>query len=130
MPINIDFSALTGRDYVRMKVRNRDNFTCQNCGRNWNGSEKHFDVHHLHGLCGKKSRSYDKIKEIDNLITLCHRCHYHHHSFSRKIKNPAWAEKKERLCQYCGKPAIWNTCRSCKSQRARDRYYANQKEPI
>lgn len=80
-----------GRDYVRSMVRKRDNYTCRDCGlvkkkedvvnKNANikglkGKTKSLDVHHLKGLCGKKSKGYDKIKDIKILITLCHKCHF------------------------------------------------------
>lgn len=79
---------MTGRDYVRELVRTRDNHTCQECGKVWqwwSGKRRH-DVHHLNGLCGKKSQKADKIGEMDGLITLCHKCHYHRHDFSLNIK--------------------------------------------
>lgn len=65
-----------GRERVRYLVRMRDNFTCQDCGRVWQDGERHFDVHHLNGLCGKKSRGYDRKEDMEGLITLCHKCHY------------------------------------------------------
>lgn len=80
-----------GRERTRMLVRIRDKFTCQDCKkvrglrevRNHNsqinglsGKIKLFDVHHLQGLCGKKSRVYDRVTDIHGLVTLCHRCHY------------------------------------------------------
>jgi hypothetical protein len=81
----------TGRERTRMKVRIRDNFTCQDCGKRrtpedlWKmnsgikgilGRKKLFDVHHINGDCGKKSKSYESADVIDGLITLCHKCHY------------------------------------------------------
>lgn len=70
--------TLQGRDFVRETVRKRDKHTCQNkkCGKKWIIGQRRFDVHHLNGMCGKKSRGYDKISEIIGLITLCHKCHY------------------------------------------------------
>lgn len=76
---------LTGRDYVRFLVRKRDNFKCKKCKTKWNKGNRQFDVHHLNGLCGKKSKAYDKITEIDGLITLCHRCHLNLHSVREKM---------------------------------------------
>lgn len=66
-----------GRERTREIVRARDNWTCQNreCGRFQVVGTRRFDIHHLGGLCGKLSRSYDPINTIKNLITLCHRCH-------------------------------------------------------
>ena len=67
---------------TREIVRIRDKYTCADCGSIRTPEiakaegKKMFDVHHLNGLCGKKSRSYDKISEVDGLITLCHKCHF------------------------------------------------------
>lgn len=82
---------LGGRERTRYIVRRRDNYSCQNCGEvrlpkecgKGKKFKKSLDVHHLFGLCGKKSRLYDKTSEINNLITLCHRCHYNHPEHSR-----------------------------------------------
>lgn len=65
----------TGRDMVRERVRVRDKHTCQDCRKRWNGISRRFDVHHLKGMCGKKSRGYDKLSEMKGLTTLCHSCH-------------------------------------------------------
>lgn len=93
-----------GRDWLRLKVRIRDNFTCKDCGaartpkqvvnRNkkcsgLKGRIKLFDVHHINGMCGKKSRGYDRLEDIDGLITLCHSCHYKRHDFSKRLEG-AW----------------------------------------
>lgn len=74
-----------GRDYVREQARLRDKHTCQNkkCGRVWNGKERRFHVHHKDGLCGKNSRGYDSIDDLDVLITLCPRCHNDAHDRSK-----------------------------------------------
>lgn len=69
-------NQLSGKDRTREIVRIRDNRTCQDCGKKWEEGTRRFDVHHLNGLCGKKSQSYDKISEIGGLITLCHKCHF------------------------------------------------------
>ncbi len=73
-----------GRERVRFLVRERDNFTCQSCEKKWKDGERQFDVHHLGGMCGKKTKSYDKKEDMDKLITLCHKCHFNHpeHSFN------------------------------------------------
>src|SRR3990167_8056696 len=68
-------SYLEGRDYIREIVRIRDNHTCQKCFKKWEEGKRRFDIHHLNGLCGKKSQSYDCFEEMDGLITLCHKCH-------------------------------------------------------
>ena len=83
-----------GRERTRTLVRVRDNFTCQDCGDvrfpKDCGKEKLFqkqlDVHHLNGLCGKRSRSYEAIAEMEGLITLCHKCHFNRHDWQPRLK--------------------------------------------
>lgn len=85
----MNMRKITGRDRTRYLVRERDNFTCMNCRRKWRESERQFDVHHLHGLCGVKSRSYDKVNDMPKLITLCHDCHMNLHTVRDKMSaNP------------------------------------------
>ncbi len=108
-----------GRDRARMFVRLRDNFTCQDCGdrrtpietrehnkeiKGLKGRLKLYDVHHLNGLCGKKTRGSDGVNDISGLITLCHKCHYNrpeHKTKSKewviqagKISKKNWAQRK------------------------------------
>lgn len=75
-----------GRERIRMMVRYRDNFTCQSCHKKWKKGMRHFDVHHLNGLCGKKSKGYDSVLSMNGLITLCHKCHYNHPEHSSRLK--------------------------------------------
>lgn len=35
---------------------------------------RRFDIHHIRD-CGFKSKAYDRISDLDYLITYCHRCH-------------------------------------------------------
>lgn len=107
----------TGRGRTREFARQRDNYTCQDCGlvrtpadiisfnkesgitNNLRGL-KLFDVHHLNGLCGRKNRptSYDKISDIPGLITLCHKCHFNRHDRSLKLRGDETKRKeRERL---------------------------------
>ena len=84
--------VMGGRGHNRMRVRERDNFTCQDCGEirtpetATKQGKRLFDVHHLNGLCGKKSKGYDTVSELGVLITLCHKCHYNRHDFSKEGK--------------------------------------------
>lgn len=80
-----------GRERVRELVRARDNYTCQSCKKVWVKGSRRFDVHHLKGLCGKKSRGYDRVSEMGGLITLCHKCHYDRHDFSQNSKRAKMA---------------------------------------
>lgn len=86
----------SGREYVREVVRIRDKRTCQSCGKKWMDGQRRFDVHHLNNLCGLKSRSYDRLSDIDGLITLCHKCHYNRHDFNGMKNNPLKPPKKEQ----------------------------------
>ncbi len=75
-----------GRDLVRGVVRGRDNNTCQSCGFKWKlgMDRKRLDVHHLEGMCGKKSKGYDSIySDLSKLITVCHKCHYNLHDHAK-----------------------------------------------
>jgi 5-methylcytosine-specific restriction endonuclease McrA len=65
-----------GREFTRELVRIRDKHTCQDCHTVWTLGTRRFDVHHLNGLCGKKSKGYDRKGDLTGLITLCHKCHY------------------------------------------------------
>lgn len=66
---------LTGLDFIREKVRKRDNWTCQSCGKKWVTGTRRFDVHHIEThLESVKDYQYEK-RNLDKLITLCHRCH-------------------------------------------------------
>jgi len=53
-------------------VLNRDNYTCQLCG-----VQGDFVVHHIDGNSSRNSDNPNN--DIDNLITLCKRCHLHVH---------------------------------------------------
>ncbi len=54
-------------DKLKKHIRERDNHTCQECGREHIKTKKAFDVHHM---------DYDKMHNTpSNLITLCNKCH-------------------------------------------------------
>ena len=92
---------VTGRDYVRMLVRMRDNFTCADCKKRrtpkWAKyiGKRLYDIHHLNGLCGKKSHGYDRLEDMDGLITLCHRCHFNRPE--HRCKSNAYSESKSLI---------------------------------
>lgn len=67
-------------------ARARDKWTCQKCKRIWKMGERRFDIHHLNGECGKRSRTYDRVKDIAGLITYCHRCHLNEDSVKLKMR--------------------------------------------
>lgn len=85
-----------GRERTREVVRIRDKHTCGDCQRVWKKGERRFDVHHLNGLCGMKSRKYDGIDEIDGLATLCHKCHMGNH-VREKIRSQKKKLTKEKI---------------------------------
>ncbi|MHB8933881.1 MAG: Zn-binding domain-containing protein, partial [Bellilinea sp.] len=58
-------------DKQRNLARERDNFTCQNCGR-IEGSQPHH-VHHK--IPFRQFTSYILANQLDNLVTLCTTCH-------------------------------------------------------
>lgn len=73
---------ISGRDRNRMWFRVIHNFQCFDCKSirtpeiARKEGKKLFDVHHLNGQCGKKSRGYDKLESFTGLVLLCHLCHY------------------------------------------------------
>ena len=101
-PKSVD--GFEGRAKTRELVRIRDKHTCQDCGlvrptkavqafnsmiEGMKGKIKSLDIHHLNGLCGKKTYKYDHIEDIPNLITLCHPCHFNrpeHKSYTKGTK--------------------------------------------
>lgn len=85
----------SGREYTRELVRIRDNYTCRVCGKRRTPQKakslkkRLFDIHHLNNLCGKLSRKYDRVGDMDGLITLCHKCHFSRHDWhgGQPLKN-------------------------------------------
>lgn len=70
---------MTGFDNVKAFVRFRDKHKCQQCGR-----EEHIEVHHI------QQRKDGGSDRPDNLICLCHECHYDYHNNGlvlKKFKN-------------------------------------------
>lgn len=62
----------------RMKVFERDGFTCQKCG-----STKNLEAHHKK----EQSKYPDLIYDIDNGITLCHECHKETDNYGYKAQS-------------------------------------------
>lgn len=67
---------LEGIDFVREKIRIRDNHTCQKCGKKWEEGQRRFDVHHIDGDKNKTHKYDNLVIEALNMITLCHKCHF------------------------------------------------------
>lgn len=92
----LNWSPTEGRDRTREIARRRDNHQCQSCFKKWRSGMRRFDVHHLNGLCGKRSLSYDKVADVDGLITLCHKCHFNHPEHSQAEKFNQWDKESLR----------------------------------
>ena len=71
-----NISKFSGRDRTREIVRMRDKYTCKDCKKKWIEGQRRFDVHHINGLCGKLTKKFDSCKDLLNMITLCHKCHF------------------------------------------------------
>lgn len=66
---------------MKIRVRERDNFTCQCCGyRNTEKSNHGLEVHHIYGY----KDHLDYRTEDSNCITLCNGCHKKYHSIYGK----------------------------------------------
>ncbi len=80
------------------KVLERDNFQCQECGMN---QEQHFILYNkslaIHHIDGNGIYSEVKNNNLDNLITLCYRCHMLIH------KNP----DKKMIKEFSEKVSEW-----------------------
>lgn len=61
----------------RKQVFERDNYTCQKCGKKKSG---HLQAHHIIPL----SRDFSLAYDISNGITLCEDCHYSYHAKLKK----------------------------------------------
>ena len=59
----------------RKAARERDNYTCQLCGKQEKG--KQLSVHHKKAFALYGIENYEVANQLSNLITLCHSCHSH-----------------------------------------------------
>lgn len=67
---------LEGLDFLKEKIRRRDNHTCQECGKKWIEGTRRLDVHHKSCIPSQTDAMvYKNNKNPDDLITLCHKCH-------------------------------------------------------
>lgn len=57
----------------RRATRKRDGYKCQDCGRTQKDIGRSLDVHHIKRFADFESS--EEANHIDNLISLCHRCH-------------------------------------------------------
>jgi hypothetical protein len=54
-------------------ARKRDGYVCQDCGRTQKDIGRSLDVHHIRRFADFDS--YLEANHLDNLVSLCHRCH-------------------------------------------------------
>lgn len=66
-------AEVDGRDFLRELVRIRDKHVCQECGKIWEKGRK-LDVHHTDEEL-ENNRTYQASKDMENMVTLCHKCH-------------------------------------------------------
>jgi hypothetical protein len=66
-------------------VRERDSHTCQSCQKKWTEGQRKFDVHHMNRYEGK-NKAFRIDHKMDELITLCHRCHLNLPGVRRKMR--------------------------------------------
>ncbi len=88
-----------GIERTREAARKRDNYTCQDCGKVWIKGERRFDIHHFKE-CGKKSRKYEPLSELPNMITLYHKCHFNrpeHRCKSEEFKIKKWGTSEKAV---------------------------------
>ena len=64
-------------DGNRQRAMERDGYRCQSCG-----TDKKLLVHHRDGS-GERSQSPNH--ELDNLVTLCHKCHVAVHNIIYRV---------------------------------------------
>lgn len=69
--------------FKREKARQRDNYTCQNCGIKEKDLGRELDVHHIKpfDVC----ENYQEANNINNLMSLCYSCHHIIEKESRRI---------------------------------------------
>lgn len=81
----------------RIKALKRDNYTCQICGLK--NKKKSLHVHHKEKARYKKghSPSSESDNSVENLITVCPKCHHQFHK--REIKRFS----NKGVCLNCGK---------------------------
>jgi 5-methylcytosine-specific restriction endonuclease McrA len=58
---------------ARRAARERDDFTCRRCGKVMKPPHRLPDVHHIKPF--KTFTNSEEANVLDNLISLCHRCH-------------------------------------------------------
>ena len=86
------YKIKTGWDVVRLKALARDNYTCQVCGN------RAREIHHIDGSGSNRPRR-EQNNNLENLISVCHRCHIGLDFQRLKVNGffkGKWIEEKER----------------------------------
>jgi 5-methylcytosine-specific restriction endonuclease McrA len=79
----LKFSDIKNREIIRT----RDNHTCQHCGKKWIEGQRRLHIHHI-DCDNKKTKQWDNLDiEANNMITLCHQCHFSLHKRIRQEKS-------------------------------------------
>lgn len=111
----------------RAVILERDKYQCRSCGK----KEGKLDIHHIDGNGTAKKRE-DKNNSLDNLITLCRKCHikadYVRIMNERKLKG-FWSLYYEK-CIECGKTdskhcskGVCNRCYNLKRKEYKRNYW-------
>lgn len=83
-------------------ILSRDNYQCQICGmsrkEHYKKYSKDLEIHHIDGN-GINKKKIDKNNDLDNLITLCCKCHKKIDGW--KIREKKWSRKFDK-CVMCG----------------------------
>ena len=95
------------RDRIRELIRIRDKHTCQICLAKWKKGKRRFDVHHMTEEYESGSNRGIPVAEmdrtqIDQMITLCHKCHLNLDSVRRKMsggQQERWTERRTSVAQ-------------------------------
>lgn len=75
--------------FIKEQVRQRDNYSCQLCGKLQSNCGRKLDIHHI---------NYDKKNSnTDNLISLCRSCHMKTNNISSR---ELWKDKIWTISHY------------------------------
>jgi len=109
-------NADRGFDWKKIKkiVKERDNYTCQICGITEKDTKQYLQVHHL------IKYSIFKDNDLDNLITLCPKCHANSETQFLKVNSINKIIKTEKVYNfsvendetYIAEDLIVHNCRS------------------
>lgn len=89
---------LAGRDYIRWIVRLRDGNQCQLClkkGGDVLDDKRALDVHHFDNK-KENAKGYDRITELNEMITICKHCHSNLKQHRQAMKD-GWEKRRKRL---------------------------------